>query len=175
MPRRRIVTSRGFRRLNRETQWLTIPPVRGTMTSPSEAQLSHVLTTAEKALRPFTIVRTRILFHANSDATVVEFWHAVLGCAVVSDQAVAIGITAIPTPDTDRVSDLWFVFDEIAGISDGSGGTDAAGPLGRLRYVDSKAMRKVEEGEDVVIVQELSAASLGATVMVSGRLLIKLH
>jgi len=40
---------------------------------------------------------------------------------------------------------------------------------------DSKAMRKVNADQDMVIVKETSAISLGAVAMHAGRFLIKLH
>jgi len=47
--------------------------------------------------------------------------------------------------------------------------------VGHRKDVDSKAMRKVEEGQDVAMVIENSAVSSGTTVYKHGRLLIKLH
>ena len=97
--------------------------------------------------------------------------------AVVSDQAEAIGVTAVPTPITDMASDLWFVhqllYNEFT-FADATGFEDR----GQEQYViDSKAMRKVEDGEDVVVVGEsASGAGTGGFVMaVGGRVLVKLH
>jgi len=41
--------------------------------------------------------------------------------------------------------------------------------------IDSKAMRRVEEGQDLIIVAEFSAAGAGFILAVAGRILIKLH
>jgi len=166
----------GVRR--RETQWLELPTVSFGLASPNAASLLLSLTTAEKALRPFTIVRTRGSFLIHSDQAVAfEYFDMTLGGCVVSDQAEAIGITAVPTPTTDRASDLWFLYEEGRGYFDFAtaiGFTHDHGP-GQFREFDSKAMRKVEEGNDIVIVAETSGASAGMTGRVSGRMLIKLH
>ena len=108
-----IMRSGGRRR---ETQWLSLDPVSNTLAAGSIAVLSNVMTAAELALRPFTVVRTRGIMQLRSDQNgATEFQHAGFGACVVSDQAVAIGVTAVPTPMTDRVSDLWFMFMERMG------------------------------------------------------------
>jgi len=54
-----------------------------------------------------------------------------------------------------------------------------AGDVNNIRGVgvefDSRAMRKVEDGQDVVTVLETSAISLGAVLTYHDRTLIKLH
>ena len=91
---------------------------------------------------------------------------------MVSDQAVAIGVTAVPTPDTDRGSDLWYVFEEIFGefVFISGVGTQERGQLHRF---DSKAMRKVEDGQDIITVAE--SPNTSAKIQVAVRCLIKLH
>jgi len=160
----------------RLTQWLDVMPTR-TSVSAAGSIILNSLTVAEKALRPFTVVRTRLLMSIVSDQTgLTETQYAAVGLAVVSDQAEAIGITAVPTPVTDLASDLWFlhqfltnetVFSSAVGFSDD----------GAHQYqVDSKAMRKVQDGEDLVVVAEGSSIGTGGFILtVAGRLLIKLH
>ncbi len=161
--------------MRRESLWLFGAPTITTLASASQAVLLLSLNAAGLALRPFTIVRTRGLFQVSSDqAATTEEYNASVGSAVVSDQASAIGITAIPTPETDRSSDLWFVYETIAGnftVSSAIGLFEA----GHERVIDSKAMRKVEDGEDFVTVIETSVVSSGARVYYSDRVLVKLH
>ncbi len=163
--------------MRRQTQWLELEPVRVTMGAASTAILLNSLNTVEKALRPFTVVRARGILHAASDQSVAtEFWHATFGFAVVSDQAVAIGVTALPTPDTDRESDLWFVYEELASQFEFKTAVGFDATAGILKSWDSKAMRKVEEGQDIAVVTETSAVSAGGALFMSaGRVLIKLH
>ena len=96
------------------------------------------------------------------------------GHAVVSEPAVAIGVTAVPTPVTDDVSDLWFVYESL--MNDFLVTTDVGRLLAgvQLRF-DSKAMRKVEDGEQMISVLENDGASDGSTTLTHFRQLIKLH
>jgi len=92
--------------------------------------------------------------------------------AVVSDQAVAIGVTAVPTPITDQGSSLFFAyqvfldrftFASAVGITQGS----------KTYSVSSRAMRKVEVGQDLISVVEFSGQGSGFNFFQSGRILIK--
>jgi len=175
MARRRFNTTRGFRRRGSETRWLDIDAVDNNLAAPSTAVLSNALSAGALALRPFTVLRSRIFWHVTTDQTVAPEQQSVsMGVAIVSDQAVAIGVTAVPTPDTDRGSDLWFVYDDIMTrffLSTAVG----FNMVGEGHIVDSKAMRKVEDGEDLIIVQETTPLSAGVNVYLVGRILIKLH
>ncbi len=172
----------GFTRVGgvkrRETQWLDIPGSVQTLASPSSAVNLNLLTTAEKALRPFTVVRTRGVFAINTDQVAAsEFQSMALGFCVVSDQAAAIGITALPTPITDQESDLWFVYEQLMAQFEffTAAGFDSQGAT--FKEYDSRAMRKVEDGQDIAIVAEsdITGLTLGLQVRHGGRLLIKLH
>ena len=176
-----ISTSRktGFIRRNgvmkRESLWLFATETNSALAAANTAALVGSLNAAALALTPFTIVRTRIAFHARSDQRAAsENYDVAIGMAVVSAQASAIGITAVPTPYTDLGSDLWFLwFGQRGRISV----TTDVGVLeaGMQEQIDSKAMRKVEDGEDMVITLENSSLSSGSTVFKVGRILIKLH
>jgi len=166
---------RGGQRV-RETQWLPIDKTLATVSAAGAAVLLNSLNTAEKALRPFTIVRTRGMFFMRSDQVAApELYSVAIGGCVVSDQAEAIGVTAIPTPSTDRGSDLWFLYEENMALYELGTFVGFDFDAGVRKEFDSKAMRKVEEGQDVVFVLEATTGSLGATVQTAGRLLIKLH
>ena len=171
MARHRAPMRRGPRR---ETSWLDVEPVVTVVDN--SAAITHVMTAAELAKRPFTAIRTRLSVHINSDQLAAdEIAIAAIGLCVVSDQAAAIGVTAVPTPLNDLESDLWFViqplitdFTFVTGI-----GIDADG--GRNYEIDSKAMRKVNDDEQIVIVVEGSGIAGGAGITTVGRLLIKEH
>ena len=160
--------------MRRKTDWLDIPYTLQSSAGTGGAILSS-LNAAALAARPFTVVRTRIELYIISDQQAAsEFQAGGFGMAVVSDQASAIGVTAVPTPVTDLSSDLWFVHQVMFNsfvFADATGVTQEG-----TRYViDSKAMRKVNSDEDIVIVQEFSAVGSGFTVASAGRMLIKLH
>ena len=173
--RRSGLVLRGGRN-RRDTIWGSLDTTESVLTGAPTAVLTNSLNAAGLALRPFTVIRTRGIIQVRSDqAGATESYGADLGCAVVSDQAVAIGVTAVPTPLTDKSSDLWFVYEQLFGrIEIGSGaGTGVPVQTSMFKEFDSKAMRKVEEGQDLVTVVENELA--GCNIIVSGRFLVKLH
>jgi len=138
------------------------------------AALHASLNAAALALRPFTIIRTRGVISVQSDQEVADEEGIFgMGYAVVSDDASAIGITAVPTPITDQASNLWFVYEEIPWswriVTSGAGKTVTH------QAFDSKGMRKVEVGQDIVNVVENNSSAFGCEFSVDSRLLVKLH
>ena len=159
----------------RETSWLDIEITAATLGA-GAATITHQLSATELAKRPFTIVRTYLEVLLESDQIVAtERQLGAVGICVVSDQAVAIGITAVPTPDTDLASDLWLLNKVILNKFTFSSAVGIQTPAGTLYSIDSKAMRKVNDDQDVVIVAELTGGSLGGVISLGGRILIKEH
>ena len=126
------------------------------------------------ALRPFTIVRTRVHVKYSSDQlSASETPQANLGAIVVSDQAVAGGQASIPGPTTNPDAPF-YVYE---GMIDEFLLATAVGFNGNEGYtfdIDSKAMRKVGNNEDIAVIVE-QGATLGANLAMNGRFLIKLH
>ncbi len=160
-------------RQRRLTAWFEFPPGNVTLTA-AGGTLSFSLNAAALAMRPFTVVRTRFELMLISDqAAAIEVQAAGFGIAVVSDEATAVGVTAIPTPITDMGSDLWFVYQLI--YADESNLTDRT-KGGTKMTIDSKAMRKVDIGQDIVVVSELAATVGGGAVLtLGGRMLVKVN
>ena len=159
----------------RETAWGDIVGTRSNLASSSTALLINVTGATFLAKRPFTVVRTRGYLYLESDQTAAAEFQAVnYGVCVVATQASAIGVTAVPTPTTDKGSDLWLAYETLVN-SVGAGDTDNI--RGNGKEYDSRAMRKVEEGQEVIFVIESEIAGLtsGMQVTHTGRLLIKLH
>ncbi len=97
--------SRGAPR--RKSLWLDFASIFVDRAALAAASVSLVssLNAAALALRPFTIVRTRGLLIVQSDqVAATEQPFGALGLSVVTDQASAIGISAVPTPITDAGS-----------------------------------------------------------------------
>jgi len=161
--------------MRRETLWIGGVVVRTLLASASTAVIQRVLSASGLALRPFTIIRTRGWLHQQTDNNAAsENQESVYGQAIVTDQAVAIGVTAVPTPATDSDSDAWFVYE---GMATGWAFISATGATmnGLYREFDSKAMRKVEDGFQPIDVVESYATSSGLTIGSFSRLLLKLH
>ncbi len=112
----------------------------------------------------------------RSDQTgALEFQDAGFGMAVVSQQASAVGVTAVPTPTTDDDSDLWFVYERMFNTFTFVTGVGFQSNIGIERLIDSKAMRKVDDGNDVIAVVESGSGSAGLTISSHFRFLVKLH
>ncbi len=167
---------RRHNRMVRETLWLGAPFIRTTITAASTAVLMSSLNAAALALRPFTVIRTRGIWSIISDQqTANENMEMSIGHAVVSEQASAIGVTAVPTPVSESDSDLFFVYDSVIGSTRILSSVGFNENENKLRDVDSKAMRKVEDGSDIVSVVETGVGSSGLIVTTFFRQLIKLH
>ncbi len=167
MARSRMIRTRGKKRLS---TWFSIDFDSTTFTVAGGSILSS-LNAAALALRPFTVVRTHLEVMMISDqAAAVEFQAGAIGLSVVSDQASAAGVSSVPTPVTDIGSDLWFVHQVL--YSDESNLTDRTRNASRYS-IDSKAMRRVDGDQDIVIVGELSATGSGFVLFTAGRMLIK--
>jgi len=170
-----IMRSGGKRR---ETAWLGGEAFSVALAAPNTAVLASSLNALALALRPFTVVRTRGFASVSSDqSAATEDFGASLGMAVVSDQAVAVGVTAIPTPTLEDFSDLWYVYEMMLGRF-AFGSAASFSDVGVGRVIDSKAMRKVEDGQDLVLAVEGPGATFtasGSIIKVYTRILIKLH
>ena len=163
-----------FVRPARKTKIWTSVVVSSTTLPASSDALLGVSNAALLALRPFTILRTHVeLMYGSDQAAVTEEPFGSWGMIVVKETASAIGITAVPAPSTEINAD-WFIyrpysnqFNFVSGV-----GIDANG---MTHYdIDSKAMRKVGDDDDVIIVAS-QVNAVGSRIVTQGRMLIQLH
>ncbi len=176
MPNYRHSAFRGRSGQRRKTQWIGSADVTAVTTvAGGSARLDQTLTTAELALRPFTIVRTVGVVMVKSDQiTAIEDAYAAFGGCVVSENAVAIGVTAVPLPIGDEGSDLWFMYETAMCSFVFGDGTGFVSPGGYSKYFDSRAARKVQDGEDIAFVMEVGSG-VGLSFYWKFRMLVKLH
>jgi len=158
----------------RESLWVGGSAGEVTLAAANTASLLRSANATLLGLRPFTVVRNRGWLMVRSDQTAAsESQQVGYGLCVVSDQAVAIGVTAVPTPATDLSSGLWLVYESITNhLQVTPAGT---GPSNQVKSFDSRAMRKVEEGQDLITVAESYVTSSGLILFSVERTLIKLH
>ena len=173
---RNIVVRRSFRgrvSSGRLTEWFgTSFPTVETALPANSFIISLQLTAAELAKRPFTITRTVGLLAMRSDqAAAAEFPFGAFGGIVVSDKAIALGATAVPDPVTQSSSDEWFVYRVIA--ASGEASTNAGFAMMKYEF-DSRAQRKVQDGEDVAFVVANANASDAFQFFLALRMLVKL-
>ena len=107
-----------------------------------------------------------------SAGTALDGFRGALGIGYVSEEAFAIGITAIPTPvtDSDWGGWIWHQFFELHNP------TATAGVESQLRFnIDSKAMRKVTNNQLMVGVMEANETGVSSlTLHADTRVLSKL-
>jgi len=164
---RRSLAVRGPRR---KSVWIGFTPQLNTFTA-AGGTLLGTLNAAALALRPFTVVRSHVVLMVHSDQTAAsEDQVGAFGIEILSDQAVAAGVGSIPTPITEIGTDQWYVH-QVFMASQLAGAIDAK--RGEIYQIDSKAMRKVNIGEDMAIVAELSSQGSGFTLISGGRFLVK--
>jgi len=163
-------------RMRRETLWIGETETSDVLASANSVVISSSLTTAGLALRPFTIIRTvGYAFITSDQVATSESYQGAFGQCVVSDQAAAIGVTAVPTPFTDLGSDLWFQH-QILMNSFVDATTVGFEPVGGVGMAwESRAMRKVNDDQDWILVKEASSLSAGLRLTTAGRSLVKLH
>ena len=154
----------------RATEWFPSANVTNSQALATSSFLfDQSLTAAELAKRPFTVTRTvgSIWVRADSEVLGKEPFGAI-GFMVVSDKAVATGVTALPDPITQEGSDEWFVYQAIA--ANGSAGEGA--PYYEYKF-DSRAMRKVQDGEDIIVMVANASSVDAMQFVIKFRLLIK--
>ena len=159
---------------DRQMIWIGVD-IDSTAVAASTVILLGVLNAAALALWPFTVVRSRYRMLWTSDQIAAsEQPHGAAGCMVVSDQASATGVTAIPDPVTNSDAP-WFMYEPLILRFEFGSAIGFQSPSGFMVDVDSKAMRKVGNNEDVVTIVTNSDAASGALISMQGRMLIKLH
>ena len=132
------------------------------------------LTAGALLLRPFTVLRTRLIVHIESDqAIAAEANDGAFGYIVVTDTASSLGITAIPTPLLNPEAD-WFVFQPLSFNFLHLSSVGFEGNSGVQYIVDSKAMRKVGPDDDIAGIVQMRGAD-GSVITTTGRRLIQLH
>jgi len=167
-----FVLRRGVMR--RESLWLGLAHSQTTLAAVATVADTNALAAATLALRPFTIVRSLIDWLVRSDQSAAsESFIGSIGYSVVSAQAKAVGVTAEPTPATDQGSDAFFLYSTWQGLFRLVGTAIQEDLVSRR--IDSKAMRKVEDGFDIAFCIEAGLIGNGVTIATGGRILIKLH
>ena len=72
-------------------------------------------------------------------------------------------------------SDLWYVFEILYNQFTLASAVGFDAGAGKTTDVDSRAMRKIEDGQDLITVAETGGSSAGAIISAAQRTLIKLH
>jgi len=125
---------------------------------------------AELAKRPLTVTRTIGQIYVQSDQVAAEEQpFGAVGMMVVSEKAAATGVTALPDPITEEPSDEWFVYRSFS-----VDGGPITGRVVREFSFDSRAQRKVVDGETVVVMIANGSAANALRFLMKFRMLVKL-
>ena len=173
---RRPAVFRGGRAVKRDSLWIPFAPSIFAVAGGGTKLALFSLNAAALALRPFTVVCSRWQIGMRSDQTsAAEDQLLGFGAIVVQDTAAALGITALPGPIANAGNDF-FTYELLYGrFGFVTGVGFEAGGLAVNRPADSKAMRKVDFGQDIVLVAESTGVSDGSQLIIGGRILVKLH
>ena len=158
----------------RQTEWLAKTfDVEATVLPSASKIIASSMDADELAKLPFTITRTIGSITVASDQTVaLEDLNGALGATIVSERALTVGITALPDPVTEVAADFWFLYQDFSII----GAAENAISLNDRSYrFDSRAQRKVEEGEQIVFIMANASVPAGLKFLLNFRMLIKLH
>ena len=119
-----------------------------------------------------TVLRTVGTILVYSDQTAgSEGQLGAFGLIVVSDTALALGITAVPGPVTDGADDGWFLYQPINQRLNVASGVGLNPDFG-IRYdFDSKAKRVVSDGKGMAIVVENASAAFAFNITITIRIL----
>ncbi len=170
---RRFHHSRPTRGKARTTTWFFFDFANTVMTA-TGGTLIQTFNAAALALRPFTIIRTHFELEVRSDQiSASEIQQGAFGLGVVTDVAAAAGVASIPTPVSEMGSETWFAHQLLMNDFTVSGTPATAFQGGRVWSIDSKAMRKVEESDDIIVVGEFATGGSGFALRTAGRMLIK--
>ena len=172
-----MARSRGFhpvrRSVRRKTTWEEGPPMLTTSTNLSANAAFIVGLGLQSVLSETTLVRTRgsLLFHLTSSAAVGDAFIGAVGIGLVSDQAFAIGATAVPMPVSEAKDERWIWHHWLNIVESGAG--DAA-PAQRIE-IDSKAMRKFTDSDRLYMAVEVTETGTAVAEFVANtRMLFKL-
>jgi len=156
----------------RATEWIAL-------SVPWQSQLGGkdliaFFTQAElEALVPFTITRTVGIFGWAHDEDFIldQDVYGAIGFAVVRENARSVGGGAVPGPLTNVGDDVWYLHRFFSGfvesINTASGGTNL--------ILDSRAQRKVVDGDALIFMSELDGTSDDIEQCLGVRILCKLH
>jgi len=133
---------------------------------------------AQATVDGVTVIRTRGLIELTISAATagLDGYAGAFGIAICSNDAFAVGVTAVPTPISDVAWDGWMWHQFFSVHAPAAFQATGTGPYATTIEIDCKAMRKINVGETLYMAVE--ATEIGAcvlTVRADTRILSKLH
>ena len=171
--RRATNRGRGFARKTPNFSWTTLINTTLVAVGPTGKVVIGSFSLTEPEDR--TLVRVRGSSFATSDQVAAsEFQLGCWGMILVTEDAFAIGATAIPGLSSDGGND-WVVWQALQGANTQATSVGFETNSGRRAVIDSKAQRIWQEGQRLVIMAENVHATHGFNFGVSMRILTRLR
>ena len=177
MPRARVTSSRfgGRNSPRRLTEWIAATVNFTDLTSTEISNPISFSQAALAALVPFTIIRTVGVMTIAADVNFItnQIYSGAAGLQVVGDDARASGVASMASPFADAGDDSWFYHQFFHVTIDDRADSDLV--VSQSMVIDSKAQRKVVDGQAIVFFVEGGGEADGFDVAIGLRILCKLH
>ena len=160
----------------RQTEWISVVAPWVTQ-SGGEQLLASFQQAALSLIVPFTITRTvGILGWAfDEDFILDQDVFGAFGCAVVRESARGQGGASIPGALANAGDDIWWTHQFFSGFAESVGGIEADIVTSQQVVIDSRAQRKVVDGDALIFTSELDSTSDDVEICLGLRILCKLH
>ena len=174
---RRLRTGRGFSPVRRSSIWLgsAVQTAVDSLAAATVTLDQSIVGAQIQALGNGTIARTRGTLWVASDQVIAqEDPFGALGMIVITEAARVAG--AVPGPGTTPDADQWFVhlfWKASMQVSAAAPASLAGGSFWSRYEFDSKAQRKVEDGQAIAVVMENNSAAHGARFLINFRMLYR--
>ena len=120
-----------------------------------------------------TVLRSVGMIGVQSDqAAASELQLGAFSMAIVTDSALAVGVTAIPDPVTEADDDIWFVYQPFMQALQFADATGFTAQRMTQYPFDSKAKRKMDAGKSIVLIVANSHATHAFEFMFAVRILV---
>ncbi len=173
MARQRNFRFSGGSSPRRLTQWIAKTVNFTDFTAAQTLQLMSFSQAELAGFVPCTIIRTVGMLVVSADTNFItnQIYSGAVGSCLVRDDARAAN--AIPDPFDEASDDVWFWHQFFAAVVDDRSDSDLV--LSQNFMVDSKAQRKVVDGDAIVFAGQGGGEADGFDVALYIRLLLKLH
>ncbi len=156
MARARVTSQRfgGRSSPRRQTEWIAATVNFTDLTASEIANLISFSQAALVDLVPFTIIRTVGVVTVAHDVNFItnQTITGAVGLQVVGDDARASGVASMASPFADAADDSWFYHQFFHSIIDDRADSDLV--VSHSMVIDSKAQRKVVDGQAIVFLAE---------------------
>jgi len=153
---------------------------QGTISTVTKLPWATGVTLSQESEATIVRIRGRARIHLRSATTAGDGMSGAVGIGIVTDQAAAIGVTAIPGPftDADWSGWIWHSYFQIYAVVSQVADADKArnANIDVTLDIDSKAMRKFTQNQTLIAMWEVGVELGAVAINVVGdtRVLVKL-